>query len=65
MGEFTELVTGESAEPTGSVDLADLEESAWLTRSVGLADWAVVERELAEPMGQSAEPTSLYLHGKN
>jgi hypothetical protein len=40
-----------------AVSLADLEESAWSTRAVGLADLATTERE-------SAEPTGLYLHGK-
>ena len=42
-GELTGLVTGESAEPTGAVGLANLEMSAWPTRAVGLADLATAE----------------------
>ena len=38
LGELTGLVTGESAELTGAVGLADLEELAWPTRVVSLAD---------------------------
>jgi hypothetical protein len=33
--EVTGLATGESAEPTGAVGLADLEESAWSTIAIG------------------------------
>ena len=43
-GELTGLVTGESAESTGAIGLADLEVSAWPTRVVGLADWASAKR---------------------
>ena len=49
LGEFTELITGESAEPTGSVGLADLGESTWLFRAVGLVDWDFAEGESTEP----------------
>ena len=47
----TSLVTGESAESTGAIGLADLDELAWPTRAVGLADWASAEGESAEPTG--------------
>ena len=48
---MTGLVTGESTELSGAVDLANLEESAWPTMSVGLANLAMVEMESAEPTG--------------
>ena len=35
-----------------------MEEPAWSTRAIGLADWATADKESAEPIG-------LYLHGKN